>query len=98
AIHSSGFSEHRGSANVNASWVRGSHTYKVGWDWFHTQIPTNNLSNTSGTYTFGGSTVQPALQTVSLSGGSPTTGFCLADFLMDNMSSASLNIAADTSN
>jgi hypothetical protein len=98
AIHSSGFSEHRGSANVNASWVRGSHTYKVGWDWFHTQIPTNNLSNTSGTYTFGGSTVQPALQTVSLSGGSPTTGFGLADFLMGNMSSASLNIAADTSN
>jgi len=98
AIHSSGFSEHRGSANINASWVRGSHTYKAGWDWFHTQIPTNNLSNSSGTYTFGGSTVQPALQGVTLSAGSPTTGFGFADFLMGNMNVASLAIPADTSN
>jgi len=30
SIHSSGFSEHRESLNVNASRVKGSHTYKIG--------------------------------------------------------------------
>src|SRR5260370_41199228 len=86
-IHSSGFSEHRISSNFNGSWVKGSHTYKAGWTWFYTQIPVNNLGNTSGTFVFNGNaTVQPALQNVTLSGGSPTTGFGPADFLMGLMS------------
>ena len=109
SIHSSGFSEHRVSSNFNATWVRGSHTYKAGWSWLYSQIPVNNLGNTSGTFTFSGNaTVQPALQNVTLSAGSPTTGFAPADFLMGLMSQAngifgpiaatSIAIPADTSN
>jgi hypothetical protein len=98
SIHSSGFTEHRPSANANASWVRGNHTYKLGIEGWYAQIPTQDLGNTSGTWTFGGSTVQPALQSVTLSGGSPTTGFTLADFLMGNLTSVTLAVPADYSN
>jgi hypothetical protein len=104
-IHSSGFSEHRESSNVNLSWVRRNHTYKIGWDFLTTQIPTNNLSNTSGTWSFGASgiitassTNQPALQGVTTSAGSPTTGFGFADFLMGNLSQVTLGVNADSSN
>jgi hypothetical protein len=42
--------------------------------------------------------VQPALQGVTLSTGSPTTGFGVADFLMGNMTSVTLAVPADYSN
>ncbi len=85
--------EHRPSANWNASWVKGSHSYKIGGEWRYEQYPVNQFSGTNGSYTFGGGTVQPALQGFTTSQGS--TGFPFADLLMGNVSAVSLSVPAD---
>jgi hypothetical protein len=97
-IHSSAFTEHRPSANANTTWIKGNHTYKTGMEMYYAQIPSNNLSNTSGQWTFGGGTAQIATQNqTGITTGLTPAGFTFADFLMGNMTAISLNRPADTS-
>ena len=85
----------RPSANSNATWVRGNHTYKLGGEvWFQAQItapPTGvgltfaTLSTVSnGSVTGAGATGVPA----SLVTGSYSAGFPYANFLLGDVTSA----------
>ncbi len=84
-------SEQVPEAQFSATWVKGSHTFKAGWDWRLEYEPVQSLTGTGGNYTFNGnSTAQIALQGLTISSG--TTGFPFADFLLGNVSE--VNIAA----
>ncbi|HEY7333577.1 MAG TPA: TonB-dependent receptor [Bryobacteraceae bacterium] len=86
-------SEQLPEAQFSATWVRGNHTLKTGWDWRWEFEPVNSLTGTNGNYTFGGNaTQQIALQGLAISSGS--TGFALADFLLGDVSSVSINAPA----
>ena len=88
----------RPSANANATWVRGNHTFKTGFEtWFQAQItapPTGvglTFATTSGalgtgsvTSTGSGATGVPA----ALSTGSQTAGFPYANFLLGDVTAA----------
>lgn len=86
-------SEQLPEAQFSATWVRGNHTIKTGWDWRWEFEPVNSLTGTNGNYTFGGNaTEQIALQGLAISSGS--TGFGLADFLLGDVTSVSVNAPA----
>jgi hypothetical protein len=91
------FKEFKPAANANATWVRASHSYKLGAEWRATGFPTYSLSNTSGVYTTASSaTGQTALQNITTTNGAP--GFAYASFLLGDLTAATLNapIAAKT--
>lgn len=92
---STGTTDHKAMFNGNVSWVKGNHSYKVGADFRIEQYPSNQLTGSNGQYTFGGGTVQPALQGFTTSQGS--TGFPFADFLMGNVSTVTLAVPANYS-
>ena len=81
---STGTTEHRPMINWNVNWVKRNHSFKLGAEWRYEQYPSDQFTGTNGQYTFGGGTVQPALQGFTTSQGS--TGFPFADFLMGNVS------------
>jgi hypothetical protein len=100
-IQSSGGTEHRPSMNFNATWVKGSHTYKAGMEARYEEYPTQTFTNAAGNYTFtntttGGSTSQPALTGFTTSQGS--SGFGTADFLLGNVTGVTLAQPADYRN
>ena len=98
-IHSSGFTEHRPSANTNLTYVKRNHTFKLGMEMYYAQIPTQSLSNTSGQWNFGGGTAQIAAQNVAsaIATGQTPGGFGFADFLQGNLTSISLGVPSDSS-
>ena len=64
--------ERRPSGVANATWVKGSHNYKVGGEWRQERFPITAWSNSTGAYTFAasqllgqGSTIQTALNGVA---------------------------------
>jgi hypothetical protein len=81
--------ERRPSGVASLTWVKGNHTFKLGGEWRGERYPARSFTNTSGTYGFtSASTIQSALQNITLSQGS--TGFNFASFLMGNVTTASL--------
>jgi hypothetical protein len=98
----------RPAANVNVTWVRGNHTYKVGAEvWWQAYIqapPTgvglyfanlsnNNVPNSSmGSVTNPGATGVPA----SLVTGAQTTGFPYANFLLGDVTTATQYAPVDS--
>jgi hypothetical protein len=47
------FFERRAEFNTSAAYVRGSHTYKVGWEIRQEKFPNYNWSYSAGDYTTG---------------------------------------------
>lgn len=93
SIQGTGGSERRPSGVVTATHVRGNHTFKLGGEWRGERFPTTNFGASAGAYTFANnSTVQTALQAVTLSQGS--TGFPFASFLMGNVTGYTLAVPA----
>ena len=81
--------ERRPSGVASLTWVKGNHTFKLGGEWRGERYPARSFTNTSGTYSFSSaSTIQSALQNITLSQGS--TGFSFASFLMGNVTGYSL--------
>ena len=79
---------------ISATWVRGNHTFKSGWDERLEYQPVNSLTNTAGNYTFGpNGTQQIALQGLAI--GSGTTGFQLASFMLGDVSQISIAAPAN---
>lgn len=79
------------AAQASATWVRGNHTLKFGWDYRLEYQPVRSLTGTAGNYTFGANaTEQIALQGLAISTGS--TGFPFASFLLGDVSE--VNVAA----
>jgi hypothetical protein len=85
------------SANLSLTWVRQSHTYKIGSEWriegnpqvSDAQPPWNN----SGSYTFAAAaTTQTSLQGLALSQG--TGGFAYASFLLGQVTTFDLGVPA----
>ena len=92
------FWERRPSFVTSASYVRGAHTYKVGFEIRQMKYPNFNFTNTAGTYTFGTSTsvgnasnytTQTSLNGTSVSNG--FAGFGLASFLLGGAQAISVN-------
>jgi len=74
--------ERRPSGVATATWVKGSHNYKIGGEWRQERFPIQAWSNGTGSYTFASnSTQQSALDGVS---GTSTGvfGFPFASFLL----------------
>ncbi len=83
--------EQKPQGNATLSWVKRSHSIKIGSEWRATGYPNHNLASTAGSYTFGvGPTSQPALQGITLSQGS--TGFAFADFLEGYATAGSVSV------
>ncbi len=81
-------------AQFNATWVKGNHSIKAGFDWRLEFQPVSSLTNTAGNYTFGpNGTQQIALQGLSLSTGS--TGFEFASFLLGDVSNVRISAPAN---
>ncbi len=79
---------------VSATWVKGNHTLKAGWDLRWEYQPVASLTNTAGNYTFGANgTQQIALQGSSISSG--TTGFEFASFLLGDVSNVRISAPAN---
>jgi len=91
------FFERRPSINLSGSYVRGTHTFKIGFELRQEKFPNYDFSNSAGTYTFGSAyTSQSSLQGTTLATG--FTGFGLASFELGGIASATLAapIAAST--
>jgi hypothetical protein len=91
------FYERRPEFVTSASYVRGSHTYKVGFEIRQEKYPNYNFSFSAGDYTTGSAyTTQTSLQGVSTSSG--FAGFGFASFLLGGVTSAFIDapIAART--
>jgi hypothetical protein len=78
------------AANASISWVKQSHSFKFGWDYFALAIPQAPYTNTNGLYSF--SPNQTALPYLVGSSGAQTvtggtTGFGYASFLMGQVDS-----------
>src|SRR5690242_20497249 len=81
--------ERRPAGNITASYVNGSHTYKLGAEYRLEKFPQYDFGNTTGSYTTGGNwTQQTSLQGVTTSQG--FTGFALSSFLLGGLSGVSL--------
>jgi hypothetical protein len=79
---------------ISATWVKGNHTIKAGWDLRWEYQPVTSLTNTAGNYTFGANgTQQIALQGSSISSGS--TGFEFASFLLGDVSNVRVSAPAN---
>ncbi len=93
------FYERRPSIVASATYVRGSHTYKLGFEVRQEKFPNYDFSSSAGSYTTGTNyTTQPSLSGVTISNGA-FAGFGFASFLLGGLSAASINapIAAATS-
>ncbi|HEY7335086.1 MAG TPA: carboxypeptidase regulatory-like domain-containing protein [Bryobacteraceae bacterium] len=100
------FFERRPSINSSATYVRGAHTYKIGFEIRQEKFPNYNYSFSAGNYATGIAgtggaatstwTTQPSLVGTTLSNG--FAGFGFASFLLGGLSAASINapIAAMT--
>jgi len=94
------FFERRPSFNTSATYVRGSHTYKAGFEIRQEKFPNYDFSFSAGSYTFNNSnntwTGQPSLNGTTLSTG--FTGLGFASFLLGGESAATVRapIAAET--
>jgi hypothetical protein len=72
------------SFNTSLTWVKGSHTYKVGAEFRTEGFPGHSKANTSGTYGFSGAqTSLPYLNGTTLAGQTP--GFGYASFLLGDV-------------
>ena len=81
--------ERRPAGNITASYVKGSHTYKVGAEYRLEKFPQYDFGNTTGSYTADLSwTRQTSLQGVTTSQG--FTGFAFSSFLLGGVSGVSL--------
>ncbi|MCU1336427.1 MAG: Cna B-type protein [Bryobacterales bacterium] len=88
------FFERRPSFNTSATYVRGGHTYKLGFDIRQEKFPNYDFSNSAGTYTTGSATIPTWTTQTSLQGTTLSTGFAgfgFASFLLGGLSSASVN-------
>jgi hypothetical protein len=93
------FFERRPAFNISATYVRGAHTYKAGFEIRQQKFPNYNWSGSAGNYqTFSNWTTQPSLAGTTLSTG--FAGFGLASFLLGGVSGVTINapIAAMTEN
>jgi hypothetical protein len=82
--------ERRPSGNVNLTWVRRNHIFKFGAEWWQDRYPNKTFTGAAGNYSFGGTTVQTALQGIQTSQGS--TGFAFASFLMGDVNAVTLSV------
>jgi len=88
------FWERRPSFVTSATYVKGAHTYKVGFEIRQMKYPNFNWTGSAGIYTFGSATgsnwtEQTALNGVTTSSG--FTGFGFASFLLGGAQAISLN-------
>jgi hypothetical protein len=84
------FFERRPSFGTSASYVRGAHTYKVGFEIRQEKFPNYDFSSSAGSYVTGSAwTTQTSLQGTNLSTG--FAGFGFASFLLGGVSAASVN-------
>ncbi len=84
------FWERRPSFNTSASYVRGSHTYKIGFEIRQEKFPNFNFSGSAGTYTTSSNwTTQTSLQGTTVANG--FAGFGLASFELGGLSAATIN-------
>ena len=82
------------TANIDATYIRGNHAYKIGGQWGNEMWSDRNTRGAQGIYNFATTqTSQQALQGLSLSGGS--VGFGYASFMLGLVSSASVNAVQD---
>ena len=82
------------TAVLNITWVRGSHTYKMGADWRIDAYRDRNVRGTQGIWTFDNSmTGLPYLGATSVNGGQLGSGY--ADFLLGLATSASVQTPQD---
>ena len=80
------FFERRPSFNTSATYVRGSHTYKAGFEIRQEKFPNYDFSNSAGIYGTGNAwTNQTSLSGVTISNGA-FAGFGLASFLLGGLS------------
>ena len=92
------FWERRPSFVTSATYVRGSHTYKAGFEIRQMKYPNFNFTYTAGEYTFGTSTstgnasnwtTQPSLNGTTVSSG--FAGFGFASFLLGGAQAIAIN-------
>ncbi len=92
------FWERRPSFVTSATYVKGAHTYKVGFEIRQMKYPNFNFTYTAGEYTFGTTTstgnasnwtTQPSLNGASISSG--FAGFGLASFLLGGAQAIAVN-------
>jgi len=84
------FFERRPSFNTSATYVRGGHTYKAGFEIRQEKFPNYDYSSSAGSYTTSNAwTNQTSLQGTTLSTG--FAGFGFASFLLGGESAASVN-------
>ena len=82
------------TAVLNVTWVRGSHTYKMGADWRIDAYRDRNVRGTQGIWTFDNSmTGLPYLGATSIGGGNLGSGY--ADFLLGLATSGSVQTPQD---
>lgn len=85
---------HRPTANVNLTWVKGSHTFKAGGELRIEGFPGtiyNGSGDSSGLFRFSpAETGLPYLQSSSLNGG--TVGFTYASFLLGNVDAGNQSV------
>jgi len=80
---------------ANATYVRGSHTYKTGLELKQDVYSDQNVQGVQGQYSFGnGPTSEPFLQTSSVGGGSIGAGY--ASFLLGQVANTNVNAPRDT--
>ncbi len=82
--------ERRPAGNINVSWVKNNHTFKIGGEWRDERFPIRGFTNVAGNYAFGNSTVQTALQNLPSAITVGSTGFTFASFMLGDLSSATL--------
>jgi hypothetical protein len=84
------FFERRPAFNTSATYVRGTHTYKIGFEIRQQKFPNYNWSGSAGSYqTSSNFTTQPPLSGTTISSG--FAGFGLASFLLGGVSGATIN-------
>jgi hypothetical protein len=80
------FFERRPSFNTSGTYVRGSHTYKAGFEIRQEKFPNYDFSNSAGIYGTGNAwTTQTSLSGVTISNGA-FAGFGFASFLLGGLS------------
>ena len=80
---------------ASTTYVRGSHTYKIGAEAKQDVYSDQNLQGAQGIYSFGnGPTSMPYLQTASVGGGSIGAGY--ASFLLGQAASTNVNAPRET--
>ena len=84
------YDERRPSFSSSASYVRGSHTYKFGFEIRQQKFPVFNFGGSAGIYTTSANyTEQSSLASTTVSSG--FTGFGFASFLLGGLSAAQIN-------